>query len=312
MDYRNLMIDCGQPEYERSFKNYVRGSRLAEPKLVKGSLPGISAYAMPSGLDDVYEKALARESVMRQFATVLAQYNDSAKIWAAYSDDVAEFVPETEAISIRDVAEDFTRIQIGRYKLATLLRLPVSFISDAAFDLEGYLVRRLARAFAGAEDRAFISGTGEDEPVGLLDDAEGAETGMTALSLTYDDVIDLYFSVKPEYRRKGVWFMNDETALTLKGLKDEAGSYLWRGSDDTIMGKPVVITEYMPDAEAGTKPILFGDFSYYWIVKRSPVTVKVLGELFALNSQLGYMAYEFIDGKLIRREAVKALKIAAV
>ena len=103
----------------------------------------------------------------------------------------------------------------------------------------------------------------------------------------------------------------DTASLTLKKLKDDAGNYLWRGSDDTIMGKPVMISEYMPNAEAGSKPILFGDFSYYWIVKRSPVTVKMLRELFALNSQVGYLAFELIDGRLVRREAVKALQLTA-
>ena len=166
-------------------------------------------------------------------------------------------------------------------------------------------------AFAKAEDRYFISGSGVDEPVGLLHATEGAENGASANQLSYDAVIDLYYSVKPEYRRNGVWLMNDETAQTLKKLKDDAGNYLWRGSDDTVMGKPVMITEYMPDAEAGARPILFGDLSYYWIVKRSPVTVRMLRELFVLNGQIGYMAFELIDGRLVRREAVKALNIAS-
>ena len=124
-------------------------------------------------------------------------------------------------------------------------------------------------------------------------------------------MINQYFSVKPEYRKNGVWLMNDETALALKKLKDDAGNYLWRGSDDTIMGKPVMISEYMPSADPGFKPILFGDFRYYWIVKRSPVTVRTLKELFALKGQIGYLAFEFIDGRLIRREAVKALQITS-
>ena len=40
-----------------------------------------------------------------------------------------------------------------------------------------------------------------------------------------------------------------------------------------ILGKQVIISEYMPDIEIGTKPIAFGDFSYYWVVGRKPVSV---------------------------------------
>ena len=311
MNYKKLKIDCSLPEYDRSFRDYMRGDHLAERKMTGGHVVDTAAYAMPDAVNGKYENAIARESVMRRIASIQAQYSGSSHILAAASDDVAEFVPEAGSIDVQNVVDDFTKIMIGRYKLATLLRLSSSFVSDAAFDLEGYLVKRLAKAFARTEDQAFINGTGTDEPVGLLNDDEGAETGAAAAELTFDTVIDHYFSVKPEYRKNGVWLMNDETALALKKLKDDAGNYLWRGSDDTIMGKPVMISEYMPNAEAGTKPILFGDFSYYWIVKRSPVTVKMLRELFALNSQVGYLAFELIDGRLVRREAVRALQITA-
>jgi HK97 family phage major capsid protein len=92
-------------------------------------------------------------------------------------------------------------------------------------------------------------------------------------------------------------------------MKDEVGNYLWRNNDDTILGKKVMISEFMPDMESGAKPIAFGDYSYYWIINRSPVSVKALSEKFALYDQIGYLAFEFIDGKLIRPEAVKVIKI---
>lgn len=120
--------------------------------------------------------------------------------------------------------------------------------------------------------------------------------GTTTADITYDKIIALYFSAKPEYRRNAVWLMNDETALTLRTLKDDAGNYLWRDSDDTILGKKVIMSEFMPSAETGSKPIAFGDFSYYWVVGRSPIEIRTLSEKFAAVDQLGYLAYEFLDG----------------
>jgi len=61
--------------------------------------------------------------------------------------------------------------------------------------------------------------------------------------------------------------------------------------------------------QSGSKPIAFGDFSYYWIICRSPVSVKALSEKYALLDEMGYLAFEFIDGKLIRPEAVKVIQI---
>ena len=84
---------------------------------------------------------------------------------------------------------------------------------------------------------------------------------------------------------------------------------LRRGSF-AILGKQVIISEYMPDIETGTKPIAFGDFSYYWIVGRKPVTVRTLLEKFVLYDQIGYLAFEFLDGKIVRNEAIKVIQMA--
>jgi len=71
-----------------------------------------------------------------------------------------------------------------------------------------------------------------------------------------------------------------------------------------------IISEYMSDIETGTKPIAFGDFSYYWILGRKPVTVRTLLEKFVLYDQIGYLAFEFLDGKLVRNEAIKVIQMA--
>lgn len=104
---------------------------------------------------------------------------------------------------------------------------------------------------------------GADEPTGIFHNTDGAKIALTSETLTYDDVIYLYFSVDKEYRRNGIWLMNDKTALALRKLKDIDSNYLWNQTNDTILGKQVIISEYMLDIETGTKPIAFGDFSYY-------------------------------------------------
>ena len=103
--------------------------------------------------------------------------------------------------------------------------------------------------------------------------------------------------------------MNDETAMTLRKLKDENGNYLWNHNSDTILGNPVVISEFMPCAGSEKKPVAFGDFSYYWVIDRRPVTMRPIVVRFAINDQIGYIAYEFLDGKLVRQQAIKVLRV---
>ena len=53
----------------------------------------------------------------------------------------------------------------------------------------------------------------------------------------------------------------------------------------------------------------FGDFSYYWIADRQGRSFKRLNELFAMTGQVGFLASQRVDGKLILPEAIKVLDI---
>lgn len=56
--------------------------------------------------------------------------------------------------------------------------------------------------------------------------------------------------------------------------------------------------------------IAFGDFSYYWVVARKPISARALTEAFTVHDQIGYLAIEYLDGKLIRPEAIKVIQVA--
>ena len=71
----------------------------------------------------------------------------------------------------------------------------------------------------------------------------------------------------------------------------------------------MVISPYMPDIAAGSIPVAFGDLYYFWILERQPLSVKILTELYSRKNLTGYTAYERIDGRLIRPEAVQLLSI---
>ena len=195
------------------------------------------------------------------------------------------------------------------YKLATLTRLKNTFVKDTKFNLEGYLRNEFAERFGRAEEDAFVNGDGLDMPIGILHDTKGATVSVTTAAITYEDVLKIYFSLDKHKRKKAVWVMNDETAITLKALRDANGNPLWHPSENTILGRPVEFSVHMPDIEIGKKPLVFGDFSDYWIIERQPLMVKSLKEKYALDDMIGFSAYERLDGVLINPDAIKALQI---
>ena len=298
-------------DYENHFWNAMRGKPGHKEFIAKGAESVTGAFTLTPKGQDKYMTAIKQESLFRNLATDIQVYDHDYRIKTVCSEDVAVWVPEGGTIPLSDGMGDFGDITLASHKLAAFLKLEDTRVRDPFFKIEDYLVKRLAKNFGRAEDNGFINGNGENMPTGILAETGGAEIGVTTSTLTYDDVIKLFFSVKPEYRKNGTWLMNDETALALRTLKDDAGQPIWNQSNDTILGKKVCISEFMPGAESGSKPIAFGDFSYYWIVRRRPVSVRTLTEQFAMVDCVGYLAYEFLDGKLIRPETIKVMQMTA-
>ena len=107
--------------------------------------------------------------------------------------------------------------------------------------------------------------------------------------------------------------MNDATVKAIRKLKDGQGQYLWQpamtaNTPDSILNRPVYTSAYVPTIAAGAKSIAFGDFGYYWIADRQGRSFKRLNELFATTGQIGFMATQRVDGKLILPEAIKVLQ----
>ena len=295
-----------QPEYAKNFWNHICGQEGCTDALEAGNKP--YGYVLPTTSEEKFTEALKRESLFRNIGTYVYSHNGPSRLLCKHSEDAAAWVPDGEAVPAYDGITDFTEFAMEDRKLATILKLDADFLHDNRYIFSDYFIGRMTRSFGLAENDGFINGTGEGMPTGLLSE-HGAVVGVTAKALSFDDVIRLYFSVDKHLREKGAWLMNDETALALRLLKDENGNALWNHSNDTILGKPVYINNSMPSVTPGAKPIAFGDFSFYWIVEREPLTVRVLKERFFEHGQIGYLAHEFLDGKLIQPDAVKVLQI---
>ena len=66
----------------------------------------------------------------------------------------------------------------------------------------------------------------------------------------------------------------------------------------------------MPATATEKKAIAFGDLSFYWVIERQPLVVTRVSELYSELGQIGFFAFERLDGKLVLPEAVKVLQMA--
>ena len=293
--------------YNEAFWKAMRGNNLSFADMAQAKISDTGGtYLLPAKTASRFSAALKNKNLFRQIGTVMTGPAGDAMFWMGDMDEQPQWVQEGEAIPEgSDTLGPKKRVL--SQKLTIITSLDLDYVHEATFDLEGYLVGRFAKIFGKAEEDAFINGTGNGMPKGILHDTDGAETGITVSGdIAFDDMLRLYFSLDKQYRANGVWLMNDETALKLKMLKDQNGQYLWNQNSDTILGKPVHVSEHMP---SDGKPVAFGDFSYYYIIDRVLLTVCTLVEKYMLQGKMGYLGVEFLDGMLIRPEAVKVLKV---
>ena len=271
-------------------------------------------FLVPDEYEEQLIQALQEANVLRNLCNVITTSYGDRKIPVVASHGSAVWMDEEGGFDESD--DSFTQVTLSAYKLGTMLKVSDELLNDSYFDLEAYIAAEFARRIGAAEESGFLLGDGSSKPTGLLHTTGGASLGVTAASataITMDEVLDLYHSLKSAYRKNGTFLVNDATIKAIRKLKDGQGQYLWQpsvqaGTPDTILNRPVISSQFMPVAAAGEKTILFGDFKYYWIADRQGRTFKRLNELYAANGQVGFLASQRLDAKLILPEAIKVLQ----
>lgn len=302
-------------EYRQNFWDMMR-SKTPMPQVVNALQIGTDSeggYLVPDEYERTLVEALEEENVFRQLAKVIRTSSGDRKIPVVATKGTASWIDEEGAYLESD--DSFGQVSIGAYKVGTMIKVSEELLNDSVFDLEAYISREFARRIGAKEEEAFFTGDGSGKPLGVLAAAGGAETGVTAASataITADELIDLFYSLKAPYRRNAVWVLNDSTIKAIRKLKDNQGQYLWQpslttGAPDLLLGKPVRTSAYMPAIAADAKTVAFGDFSYYWIADRQGRSFKRLNELYAATGQVGFLASQRVDGKLVLPEAIKVL-----
>lgn len=209
----------------------------------------------------------------------------------------------------------FGQKTLGAYKYDSNgvggLPLKVSFelAQDSAFNLEDFVQRKLSERIGRKQASDFAVGTGSGMPLGAL---TGGTTSVivasNAVGMTFPNIVSAIHTPDIAYRESGecVWVMNDAIMALFEGLLDSTGRPLLGESTDSISGKPtntirgyrVVIDNALPAVYgAAAKTLLFGNIKAGYVVRRvKEVTMIVLREMYALNGQIGYMAWARADG----------------
>ena len=283
---------------------------MPQNALKEGS-DGSGGYLVPDTYDDRLVQALKQKNVLRQIATIVLT-TQKLTIPVSLGGENASWMPENEPYTFCEA--EFGEIEIDAYKLGSSIRVSDELLEDGGVDLKKYIEEAFAHRIGNAEESAFIRGDGNGKPLGIIHQASIGKVTDEKGKISADDLVDMEFSLAEPYRKNAVWVMSNDAYCRLGQLRHYRGNPIWSNGLEEEMpmklfGYPVYICNHMDDVTPGGIPVMFGDFSYYWIGDRGKRVIKRLVERYADHGQVAFITTERVDAKLVLPEAVKMLKV---
>lgn len=312
------------PEYRDAFINYILGRGTLEARAIQADNDLVGGYLVApqqfvSELIKFLDDNVFIRSKARKFTVSASQSLGAPSLDTDVSD--SDWTSEL-ATGNEDSSMAFGKRELHPHPLAKRIKVSNKLIRISAIPAESLVQERLRYKFGITEEKAFLTGSGSNRPLGLytasslgISTSRDVVTGTTT-DFTADGLIDVMFNVKGAYQDSGEWLVHRDGLKRIRKLKDGVGQYLWGpglegNSPDQLLGRPVNVSEYNPNTfTTGQYVILFGDLSYYWIADAESLAIQKLSELYAESNQTGFIARMELDAMPVLEEAFSRGKLA--
>jgi len=313
----------------KAFEKFLRKgdmSELEHKDMSEGTTAAGGAMVPKQIADQIINRALAQSalgSLVRVTEARTSDYHRILNLRGAVASWVAESGARTA--TAEPTLRDIVTLHGELYSYPTVTNW---LMQDSQFNVSDFIVSNVADQFAKSIEAAILNGTGTNQPKGILTDAPTAVAddpptraqdviqffqGTAALA---DNLIDLFFTLKPEYRKNAKWLMNSLTLATVRKVKDTVtGTYLWQptlgagvdAGDGTLLGKPVFTSENMPANTTTLNSIMVGDFVQGYELVRIGGLMITRDEITVPGKTRFYVRQRF-GGRLVDNDALKVRK----
>lgn len=317
-------------DVEKGYKDEFINKFVREGKEVTKAIGSLNettlsagGYTLPKNMASSIVELAKQDSPILQFATVeTISTGNSLDVVVEGSTGFASGWIAEGGDRIATQEGDFTLVNIPAHEVYANPSTTRAVLMDSAYDLEGYVTRKVSESLSLTTGTAFVKGDGAGKPLGILDATAGLpaynagsqiKTTASATAITYKEIVDLVYALKTRYASNGKFYMNRAVKGYLQGLTDTTGQPLLResaivGEPATILGYPVVEIEDMDNSVASTKTtILFGDMATaYRVVLRNDM--GMIRDDVTKKGFVQFYTYMRVGGKLVNPEALVALK----
>jgi len=328
-----------QIEHKSQFFGWMRGKgvenvlRDLEKKTLQVADDTQGGFYVPADVTGRIVSKLFDTSPMRQFASVATIGTGALEGPTDVGEAEGGYVGE-----LSDRSTDSNNPSIGQWRIPvwelwTQPKATQNILDDSVYDLESWLIKKIAEKFSRIENREFVLGSSKirgflsyDVVASLAGDdyttkkkiqfsKTGVNGNFAATPNGGDILIEMQQSLKAGYRANAAWAMNRFTVGEVRKLKDSQGRYLWApgiqvGAPSTLLNLPIAEFNDMPNVANGSLSIALADWAEaYQIVDRQGIRLQ--RDNITTKGFVKFYTTKRTGGDLLNFEAIKLLKFAA-
>lgn len=304
----NEEVKINEEQETRAFENYIRGVAVHERagELTKAD----NGAVIPSTIANRIIKKVYEICPILEQST---KYNVKGNIDLPYYDDDTNSITvayQSEFVAMSSSNGNFKSIRLTGFLAGALSKVSRSLINNSQFNIVDFVVDEMAGAIKRFIEKELLVGTeGKVEGLSTL---TNVVTTASSTAITADELISLQDSIKDEFQNGAIWIMSSKTRTALRKLKDANERYLL--NDDvtatfgkTLLGKPVYVSDNMPEIGAGNTAIYYGNMKGLATKFNEEINVEVLREKYADEHVVGVIGWFEFDSKV--EDAQKIAKL---
>ena len=306
----------------RSFDAYIRGKVLETRGDAVNMTEGANGAVIPV---TIAKKIIAKVYDICPILERSSKYSLKGDLEIPYYDESTTAITVAwaeEFVDLTSSVGSFTNITLKDYLAGALTLISRKLINNSEFDLVAFVIDRMALAIARFIEGACLNGGNPDasshvnQVKGLAGSVTQTVLAGSTSAITADKVIELKDSVKDVFQNDAMFIMSRNTRTALRLLKDDVGRYLLQDDitspfGSTLLGKPVYVSDNMPDIASGVNAIYYGDMKGLATKFSEDVNIQVLREKYATQHAVGVVGWVSFDAKVENAQAISALVMSA-
>ena len=300
---------------ERAFEAFLRGKVMEQRDSDYNMTFGNNGAVVP---ETIANKIIKKVYDVCPILEKSSKYNLGGDLVIPYYDESSHAITvgfQNEFSPMLSNSGDFTSITLTGFLAGALAKVSRSLINNAKFNIVDFVVDRMSYAIARFIEKELINPSDASHKVAGLSGVTLSVTAQSASAITADELIKVQDKVKDVYQQNACWIMSPTTRTALRLLKDEMGRYLLQ--DDitspfghTLLGKPVYVSDNMPEIATGNTTIYYGDMSGLATKFSEDINIQVLREHFALDHADGVVGWFEFDSKVEDAQKIAKLVMA--